>query len=242
MTYNPNSGFGAGQLAAADHTTGKIFVVAATDDVSQASLTGVYLDDPEGVARLLPSFTLALANCVAGRGDVIFVSPEFETALTAGELLIAETKGVRIIQSNSNKNGEITVHRATGVLAQTADLSLFTITGRVELVSIMGTVTTVVESQTNATLLKMNPTVGADVDICAAFDIDGGPVGAVFSITGTLATAMVATVSGAAVKQADSLILEAGLLELECAASNTGSIKWTVVYKPVDPGARMFAA
>jgi hypothetical protein len=112
----------------------------------------------------------------------------------------------------------------------------------VEIVQILGVVTTVIQTQANNTLLKINPTVGADVDLCAALDISADAVGSVYSITGTLSDALINTVSGAAIKQANPVIVEAGVIELECAASNTGSVKWIVQYKPVDQGAKIIAA
>ena len=242
MNYNSNSGYGAGALAAAPFTTGKLFVVAAASDDNLDFLSQVFKFDPDGDARLHTTFTLALAECVADRGDIVVVSPAFETALTAAELLAAETKGVTIMQSNADADGVITVFRATAALPATTAAALFTVTGRVELLQVLGVVTTIVQTQANNTKLIANPTVGADVDLCAVNDISADAVGTVYGVTGTLADAMVATTSGAGVKQADATVLEAGTLDLSCAATNTGSVKWMVKYRPLDPGARLFAA
>ena len=242
MNFNQVNGYGAAQLAGLPYTTGKVFLVAASDDTNEDMMNQIYKPDPQGVLRKFATFTLALAQCVADRGDAIIVSPAFETALSAAELFAAETKGVRIVQANADKDGVVTVYRADGVLAQTADLSIFTVTGLVEIISIIGKVGTVIETQTNASLLKINPTSGADVDLCAALDITAAAAKSFLSITGTAADALVNTDSGAIVKQAVPILVDAGVIELECAASNSGTVKWAVQYKPLEPGARVFAA
>lgn len=241
MAENLNSGYGQAKAGGIPFTTGKAFFVDDSSGANLNAIDGLFTPDSDGVARRFSTVTLALAACVTDHGDIIVLAPDFATALSAAELLAAETKGVKIISALADKDGLVTAYRATGVLAQTADLSLFTITGRVELIQIIGVVTTVIETQANATLLKINPTVGADVDVCAALDISADAVGSIYSITGTLSDALINTVSGAAIKQASPVVLEAGILELECAASNTGSVKWMVQYKPVDAGARVIA-
>ena len=112
----------------------------------------------------------------------------------------------------------------------------------VEIVNIIGKVGTVIQTQANNTLLKINPTDGADVDICAALNISADAAKSFYSITGTASDALINTASGSFTKQATPVIANAGVLELECAASNTGTIKWIIQYQPLEPGARVFAA
>ena len=38
------------------------------------------------------------------------------------------------------------------------------------------------------------------------------------------------------------VIVNEGTIDLDCAASNTGSVKWTVLYYPIDEGAAIVAA
>lgn len=138
----------------------------------------------------------------------------------------------------SGASALIEVTKAAAILPQTGDGTLFTVSGgRVILASIVGEVTTVIETQANASLIKINPTVGADVDLCAALDITADAVGTIYTITGTLGDVMAVATSGAIVHQAAPLILAVGVIELECAASNTGAIKWTLKYLPYDDGA-----
>ncbi len=133
--------------------------------------------------------------------------------------------------------------RATAALPQTADGALFRITGgKIRVTSIVGEVTTVIQTQANATKLKHNPSgTGADVDLCGTLDITADAVGTMYSIVGVVATAMKSTTLWA-VLPADNipwpgLILGPGDIELDCAASNTGSVKWTLTYELVDAGA-----
>lgn len=130
--------------------------------------------------------------------------------------------------------------RATAALPQTADVALFRITGgKVRIRSIVGEVTTAIQNQANNTKLKFNPSgTGSDIDLCAVLDIANDAVGTLYSITGTLATAMKSTTLWLVAPADDiagpGLILAPGDIELDCAASNTGSVKWTVVWEPVD--------
>lgn len=137
--------------------------------------------------------------------------------------------------------------RATDTLPQTTDEALFRITGgKIRVLGIYGEVTTVIQTQANATKLKHNPSgTGSDVDLCATLDITADAVGTVYTIVGVLATAMKSTTLWLAVP-ADSipypgLVLGPGDIELDCAASNSGSVKWTLVYELVDSGANVAA-
>lgn len=238
--FNINSGWGAAQMAGIPFTTGKVFLVATASDPNYDVLTQLF--KAKKVNRLHATFTLALAECEADKGDIIVVSPTFTTALTSAELLVAETKGVRIVQSNADKNGIVSVYKADTAIAAASDKSLFTITGVVEIVQIIGRVGTVIQTQTDNALLKINPTSGADVDLCTALNITAKAPKSFMSITGTLANAMINTVSGAMPMQASSVIVDAGVIELETSADNTGSIKWLCRYRPIEAGARIFSA
>lgn len=150
---------------------------------------------------------------------------------------LSDTKGIRKARLGFR------VERATANLPQTTAAAIFNIkTGRVLLTSIVGEVTTAIQAQANATKLVANPTTGTDVDICATVDINGKEVGTLYGITGTFATAAVAANAGATVAQSIPTVLPVGTLDLNCAASNTGRIKWVVTYVPLDDGAYMEAA
>ena len=142
----------------------------------------------------------------------------------------------------SNTTQPRIVVRDTATLPQTTQAALFTVSGRVLVTNIIGEVTTVIQTQANNTKLIANPSVGADVDICANLDISADSVGTIYTITGTLTDAMVATTSGAVQGQLATILVAGGTIDLNCAASNTGSVKWTIHYIPVDPGSEVRVA
>lgn len=137
----------------------------------------------------------------------------------------------------------LAVERATAALPQTTQSALFTVTGgRVLVTSIVGEVTTVIQTQANNTKIVANPTTGTDVDLCAVLDISADQVGCLYGITGTFATAMVGANAGATVACATPIVVPVGTIDLSCAASSTGSVKWKITYVPLDDGAAVTAA
>ncbi len=132
------------------------------------------------------------------------------------------------------------VTKATGTLTA-ADVGLFTVAGgRAVITSLVGEVTVAV-TVANASLIKLNPTVAADTDLCAALDIGttDTPVGHLLSITGTAADAMV---RGAGVPMlATEIIVMEGVIEHESAGTD-GEITWTLTYVPYDDGATIVAS
>ena len=137
----------------------------------------------------------------------------------------------------------IKVERPTALLPQTAAAPIFNIRGgRVAITQIVGEVTTVIQTQLNNTKLTGTPTVGSAADICAVLDISADEVGCLFGITGLNTDALIGIDAGALPGQTRDVILPAGTLDLDCAASNSGSVKWTVFYMPIDDGAFIEAA
>ena len=137
----------------------------------------------------------------------------------------------------------IKVDRATASLPQTTQSALFTVaTGRVLLTGIVGEVTTVIQTQANNTKIVSNPTTGTDVDLCAVLNITAKEVGTLFGITGLFSDALVGANAGAGVLPRNGIVIPIGTIDLNCAASNTGSVKWSVTYVPLDNGATITAA
>ena len=135
------------------------------------------------------------------------------------------------------------VDKATATLPQTTSSALFNVeVGRVLVNMILGEVTTVIQTQINATKLQSNPDTGTTTDMCAALDITAKEVGSLFTISGTAGTALQAGSSGSVIGQAIPVIVAAGAIELVCAASNTGYVKWSIFYVPIDDGAYVEAA
>lgn len=137
----------------------------------------------------------------------------------------------------------VPVNRATAALPQTAAAAIFNIIGgRVIILGIVGEVTTVVQTQANNTKLISNPTTGTSLDICAVLDISADEVGCLYGITGVPGDALIGANAGAAPMCLRPIVVPAGAIELSCAASNTGSVKWQLRYLPLDPGAYVEAA
>ncbi len=138
------------------------------------------------------------------------------------------------------------VSRATANLPQSAAAAIFTITGgRVLVTSIVGEVTTVIQTQADNTKLQFDPTdAGATQDLCAVLDITADAVGTMYSITGTPATAMGDALNFMSADKmlARGMVLKPGSILLNCAASNTGQVKWDLTYVPLDTGAAVAAA
>ncbi len=135
------------------------------------------------------------------------------------------------------------VDRATATLPQTTAAAIFTIIGgTVAITGIVGEVTTVIQTQANDTKLTANPTTGTSVDLCAALDITADEAGCLYGITGTPANALVGTNAGFGPLPAARLVINIGTIDLDCAASNTGSVKWSIFYIPLEDGAYIEAA
>ena len=134
------------------------------------------------------------------------------------------------------------VTRATAALPQSAAAAIFNVTGRVLLLGIVGRVTTAIQNQANNTKLTANPTAAgaASTDLCAVASIANDGVGTLYGITGTFATAL--QKGGAVMLSALPVIVQAGTIDLDCAASNTGSVAWELFYLPLDAGSKVTAA
>lgn len=164
------------------------------------------------------------------RRRVLDAIAALDTALDAGTVARAQRLGIN-------------VPRATAALPQTAAAALFTITGgRIMLTNILGAVTTVIQTQANNTKLTANPTTGTSVDLCAVLNITADEVGCLYGITGLPSDALVGTNAGLAPAMHRPIVLNVGSIDLDCAASNTGSVKWDMWYIPLDEGATVVAA
>jgi hypothetical protein len=135
------------------------------------------------------------------------------------------------------------VDRATATLPQTAAAAIFNVAGgRVAITQIVGEVTTAIQNQANNTKLTATPTTGTAVDMCAVLTTANKEVGTLFGITGLNSDAMLGINAGALPAQTRDLIVNIGTIDLNCAASNTGSVKWSIFYYPIDDGAEITAA
>ena len=136
------------------------------------------------------------------------------------------------------------VARAAAVLPQTATVDMFSISGgRVKIVNIIATITTVVQTQATTLKLVFTPTGGSVGDITAATtDWTAAAVGNQFYaklaaitdvLTKSTTTVDLSTLSG----QLPSMILGTGKISATTVASSTGAAKWDLWYVPIDAGA-----
>jgi hypothetical protein len=141
-----------------------------------------------------------------------------------------------------NKLG-IRVDRDTDTIPQTTTEALFTVVGgRVAITQIIGEVTTAIQNQANNTKLVSNPTDGTDADLCAVLNIAADEKGTLYGITGISSDALIGVNAGALRGQTVDVIVPPGTIDLNCAASSTGAVKWTLFYYPIDVGAYVEAA
>jgi hypothetical protein len=152
----------------------------------------------------------------------------------------------------SNKNvrkgatyvpGLVHLSRATAALPASTAAALFNVVGgRVEVHRLLGEVTTVIQTQANATKIKNNPTAGTTADVTATLDITADEVGTLYMVEGD-GTALVGVNAGTGVQAVTvPWVAPVGDIELDCAATNTGAIKWDIWYRPLDEGAYVTAA
>ena len=128
-------------------------------------------------------------------------------------------------------------------LPQTGQSSIFSVTGVIEIVNFMGFVTAQIGAVANNMKVIANSTAGTDVDLCATVDVNADNVGTIYSLTGTLANAMVKTAgngagnTGAFESQATGITVTAGTIDIHCDANDGGGgrVQWIVIWKRVSP-------
>ena len=131
---------------------------------------------------------------------------------------------------------------ATSTTALT-DGDLWTFTGSIEIMQIIGRVTDAHPAAANDCKLTITPDALAAYDFCADKDLTGLGVGTLLSITGTAANAMVATtvVGSLAPGQANSVIATCVTNgTISTVFSDTGNqaaaIDWEMVWRPIQAG------
>jgi len=240
MSYNINSNYG--QIVATNSTPkwiGKTFYVTAVTWANAWKLQDLFKIDNDWLTRVYATITLALAACVADRGDSIVIAPDYTTAPTDAELTSAWTKWVRIVYANDPETGEQLAMTESKALPATTTGTIFTITGLVEIISIVWIVTTVIETQ--ACNLKLSTVSNsATTDICADLNISADAEQSRMSITWTFANAMINTAKWVPVaRQATSIISQEWTIIATTSATNTWEIRWMVRYKPLQEWSRI---
>jgi hypothetical protein len=120
--------------------------------------------------------------------------------------------------------------------------TLFTVSGKVMITSIVGEVTTAI-TVANTVKLQANPTTGTVGDLCAATDLGttDTPAGDLISFQGLKGDSIVFGV-GATPTLKQPIIVAAGTIEQVTATGADGGITWTLTYVPLDDNAAITAA
>jgi len=136
-----------------------------------------------------------------------------------------------------------TVERATEVIG-IGTAPIFTVTGgRIVVTQILGEITIIMQNIVTTLRLQSDPTAGTTRDICADLDVDLYAAGDLLGITGVTADAMIPPLTGGVVEaQTMGVIVQEGTIDLVAGANNTGSVKWTLKYIPLDDGASVAVA
>lgn len=128
----------------------------------------------------------------------------------------------------------IIVEKALTALPQTTVADLFDIAGGpIQVVQLYGVVTTAIQNQANNTKFLLHPPTGSDVDLCTTVSIANLAVNAILGIPGALGSA--ATVGLAVAGQSAPQMVGIGTIQLSCAASNTGAMRFVLAYRRIDP-------
>lgn len=121
--------------------------------------------------------------------------------------------------------------------------TLFTFTGSIEIIHLIGRVTTVIQGQATTVRLYITPDALAAYNITGATgDINGDLVGTLISITGTAAADIVDTTGVGAIApgQANPVVTTCvtnGVIGVTYGAASTGAIVWEMLWRPLSTGA-----
>ena len=253
-------------VSATDGADNAITIGAALDklEIAYCHVHGDYDDacihNPTGnVATRLFIHDNVLANVASGQHAIELVSTctgelwnnmlytdSAATSLDPGGMVCAgnehamgaDLASVEIPQTDI-EGGQLVTY-ATATTPQGADATLFTVTGgQVEVLALCGEVTTVIESATNVSRLKFNPTgTGSDVVLCQDLEWNGAAAGTLFTITGNPNDPMQSGV-WYGFGLSNTIILGPGVIELECDGSTTGNVGWQLLYRPLEAGAKV---
>lgn len=136
------------------------------------------------------------------------------------------------------------VDRATAVLPATTQSAIFTVAGgRVLVTSLVGEVTVIMGATVTTLKITANPTVGTDVDLTTATAVTSKEVGSLISLPPISGGALTVNSAGGTNQLPNSAyLIPVGTIDLVTSATDTGSIKWSITYLPLDDGASITAA
>ena len=128
--------------------------------------------------------------------------------------------------------------------ANLTDATIFTYTGSIEIMHIIGRLTTVHPGNANTCLLKITPDSLTLLNMCTATDLTGMDEGTLISLTGTVGDALVVTdaIGAMGPAQANSFVatcVTSGTIKtvFSDTGNQSGAIAWEMVWRPLSAGA-----
>lgn len=153
---------------------------------------------------------------------------------------LIQNAAVRLIETG------IMVSRATATLPATTTGNIFVVSGgRILVRGLVGEVTTAVQNQACTLAIGTAPTVGtgSTTALGTATSIIAAPIGThVTANPGGAAVVDLSTQAGALISTAALFVVPVGNITITTSATNTGSLKWDLLYVPLDSGASVTAA
>jgi len=225
-------------------TTGRIFFLISSSETAAESMLYKFPVDADGVVRVYTSWASVITACQTSTdADVIVVSPLFTTAPTVAQIEALKAANTSVIRAgNVLPDGSYLATKAAFAVNTATTTDLFNVTGRVEILDIIGEIATTLGAATTGAKFIAVPTVGSSTDLCVTTNIASLATGGTLTITGTLANALNSTTQGAVIRQATPLQVKAGTLQLNITQTTTGNVRTMVRYKPLEPGALIFPA
>lgn len=205
---------------------------AAANGVSMSEALRYLSENVQNGGTILPA-TQSLYDLLAGTNGIAAFPA---AAVAANDVSMAEV--LRYIQEVSTIQ---TLTRPTNTMPQGTAAEIFTITGgNIEVVYLLGEVTTILGGA-NASKLTFDPTgAGTSSDICGTLDLNVDAVGIFYTITGTFGDALARSAqtfiskTAAPATLATPITLGPGEIDLDCAGSVSGAIQWTLGYRKLE--------
>jgi hypothetical protein len=151
-------------------------------------------------------------------------------------------------QNSQLRNAEFgyLASRAAAVVPTVAQSpqTIFTVTGRVLVSLLLGEITTVFDGTVYTLKVSHDPTVGGAIDLSAALTMTSFTAGDYVTLGATVGAALTNNngAIGSVVAPAPKLVLADGILTLTGSATQTGVMKWSLYYVPLDANSNVVAA
>lgn len=134
----------------------------------------------------------------------------------------------------------IRVERATDALPASVQEAIFTVAnGNVLIKLLYGEVTTVIQTQADNLSVILTPTTGTAGTIASVLNVSADEAGTFYLVEGD-GTALVGVSAGGSFFAAGTpvpFIVPPGTIDLLASATNTGSIRWSLYYLPLQDNA-----